>query len=171
MICNACNKNQATVHLTEIVNNQMMELHLCEICAQEKTDDFKNQLSFNDILAGLADFTTQLDEKKETLMCPSCGLTYEGFRKSGRLGCAQCYASFARRLQSLIKRVQGGTQHVGKVPTGAPEVTRSRMELRSLQDELNRLIQSEEFEKAAKVRDQIKKMEMKEKETKEKKKK
>jgi protein arginine kinase activator len=162
VLCNVCGKGEATIHVTEIVNNQMVELHLCETCAHEKGGDVKAQFSFNNLLAGLADFTSLLSgEKKEDLTCDYCGMTYEDFGKTGRLGCSDCYTSFSKALIPLIKRVQRGTQHVGKRPERIPQEMKSTLDLRDLQERLRKSVQQEEFEEAARIRDQIKQLEAK----------
>jgi len=158
MQCNICQKNTATVHLTEIINNQIKEIHLCENCAKEKSDEFQSQFSFNDILAGLADIATHVEGKQEEVVCDNCGLTYEGFKKTGRLGCGRCYKVFRRQLLPLIKRVQGATHHYGKSPSTLPMEDEAEIQLRELSNRLRSLIEKEEFEDAAKVRDEIKKI-------------
>ncbi|HNV85588.1 MAG TPA: UvrB/UvrC motif-containing protein [Candidatus Omnitrophota bacterium] len=160
MQCNLCGTAEATIHLTEIVNNQILELHLCENCANEKDGGLKMQFSFNDLLTGLSDFSSlKTSEKKEIAKCSSCGLTYEEFSKTGRLGCADCYQSFGKILFPLIKRVQKGTQHVGKRPAAVQTSLGLQTDLRTLRDKLRKSILAEEFEEAARIRDQIKQVE------------
>lgn len=160
MQCNLCGAAEATIHLTEIVNNQMLELHLCENCANEKDGGLKTQFSFNDLLTGLSDFASlKTSEKKEIAKCQSCGLTYEDFSKTGRLGCAECYQSFGKILFPLIKRVQKGIQHVGKRPAAVQSGLGTQADLRILRDKLKKSVLAEEFEEAARIRDQIKQME------------
>lgn len=160
MLCGVCHQNEATIHLTEIINNQMMEVHLCETCAQEKGTDFKTHFSFNDLLSGLADMGSMFkSEMVETVECRSCGLTYEEFGKTGRLGCAECYQDLNKILLPLIKRVQRSTEHLGKHPSKASTETKRTIDLRELRDRLRRAVELEEFEKAAEIRDQIKKLE------------
>ncbi len=162
MLCNICGKSEASIHLTEIVNSQMLELHLCETCAEEKGADLKNQLPFNELLSGLTDLSNLIGgQKKEELKCQECGLTYEEFGRTGRLGCAECYHCFSKPLLALIKRVQKGTQHIGKKPAKVSRETGVRIDLRDLQDRLRKSIQFEEFEEAARIRDQIKQLESK----------
>lgn len=160
MLCNVCGKADATIHLTEIINGQMLELHLCEVCGNEKEGGLKLQFSFNDLLLGLTDYSNlKAGEKKEAAKCASCGLTYEEFSKAGRLGCPACYQSFGRVLYSLIKRVQKGTQHTGKRPGKAPDGAVNPADLRLLREQLRKAIEREEFEEAARVRDRIKQLE------------
>ena len=162
MLCNVCGKNEASIHLTEIVNSQMVELHLCDNCAQEKGDDLKTPSSFNELLAGLTDLGGLLGgQKKEEFKCQGCGLTYEDFSRTGRLGCAECYQCFSKPLMALVKRVQKGNQHVGKRPGKISPEARSHIDLRDLEERLQKSIQLEEFEEAARIRDQIKQLETK----------
>ncbi len=162
MTCNICGANEATIHLTEIINEQMVEIHLCESCAQEKGTEFKAHFNVNDLLSGLTDLAKEITGDEKTLSkCPNCGLTYEEFGKTGRLGCSDCYEAFAKLLLPLIKRVQHSTQHVGKRPSRLASPIRVNSDLRELQNRLTKLIQEEEFEEAARIRDQIKQLEEK----------
>ena len=72
MVCNICGKNQATVHLTEIIDEQITELHLCEECAQKKGAQMESHFGLSDLLAGLADLGTQFKKTKADikLKCP-----------------------------------------------------------------------------------------------------
>ena len=156
MVCNVCGQNEASIHLTEILNNQMMEVHLCETCAEQKGADFKSHFDFNKLLASLADFGAELKpERVAKLVCKDCGMTYEEFGKTGRLGCANCYQTFEKLLLPLIKRIQRDTKHVGKAPAKVTGETKQMLELRELQDRLKKSVQSETFEEAAKIRDRI----------------
>ena len=123
MLCDICSKTQATVHLTEIIDDKMTELHLCESCAQKKGAQMESHFGLADLLAGLADLGTQFTtsktkkEAKAKAKCSRCGLTYEDFKKVGRLGCGECYTAFKEALLPLLKRIHGSTQHYGKSPT------------------------------------------------------
>ena len=162
MVCNVCGQNEATIHLTEVLNNQMVEVHLCEGCAEQKGTDFKVHFDFNKLLASLGDFGAELKpEHVSKVACKDCGMTYEEFGRTGRLGCANCYDAFEKLLLPLIKRVQRDARHVGKVPSQAPKEVKGTLELRELQDRLRKSIQSETFEDAARIRDQIQELEEK----------
>ncbi|MBI4367975.1 MAG: UvrB/UvrC motif-containing protein [Candidatus Omnitrophica bacterium] len=162
MVCNVCGQNEATIHLTEILNNQMVEVHLCESCAEQKGADFKSHFDFNKLLASLGDFGAELKaEHVSELVCKSCGLTYEEFGRTGRLGCSHCYRAFEKLLLPLIKRVQRGVQHIGKVPVGTSGDVKQTLELRELQDRLKKSIETETFEEAAHIRDRIQELKQK----------
>ena len=90
MSCDICGKNDATVHLTEIVDGEMTKMHLCEECARKKGAEMEEHFGLSDLLAGLADLDVKLPQKEESkIECPNCGLTYQDFKKIGRLGCGQ----------------------------------------------------------------------------------
>lgn len=167
MLCNICGKNAATVHLTEIIDDNMTELHLCEECAQKKGAQMESHFGLADLLAGLADIGSQFTktEKETKIKCLRCGLTHEDFKKIGRLGCGECYSAFREVLLPLLKRIHGSTQHYGKSPTKkAGRVVKSaktRNELHELKEKLQKAIQIEEFEEAAKLRDKIRDLEKK----------
>jgi protein arginine kinase activator len=168
MLCDICAVNQATVHLTEIVDDQMTELHLCEECAKNKSMDMEQQFGLADLLAGLSDLGKTQAEVKENvkLKCSACGLSYDDFRKIGRLGCSVCYVSFRRYLLPLLKRIHGSTKHYGKTPLVLAKAVRDKSDLAQLKDHLEKAISSEEFEEAARLRDKIKELEKKESENK-----
>lgn len=163
MQCDLCAKKKATVHLTEIIDEQMSELHLCEDCAREKSLQMEQQFGLADLLAGLTDFGKHVkDVEKVTIKCPNCGMTYDDFRKFGRLGCSDCYDAFKSHLSTLLKKIHGSNHHLGKSPLKIPEGQKAKIE--SLQDykvQLMKAIEMEDFEKAANLRDKIREIEQK----------
>lgn len=164
MLCDICNKNQATVHLTEIVDEQMNELHLCEECARQKSSQMESQFGLSELLAGMAEFEKPTKEKElefATLKCPNCGLTYSDFKKIGRLGCGGCYTAFKKYLGPLLKKIHGSSVHFGKSPFKAGRGVRKKIDLLELRDKLQKAVEAEEFEEAANIRDQIKNLEEK----------
>jgi protein arginine kinase activator len=164
MLCDICGKKAATVHLTEIVDDEMSELHLCEECARQKSAQMEQHFGLSDLLAGLADFGSALEATAtERKKCPNCGLTYADFKRIGRFGCSECYSVFKELLAPLLKRIHGSTQHLGKVPLRTARVSRAKSELEDLKARLQKAIQLEEFEEAAKLRDKIRELERKNK--------
>lgn len=163
MLCQICDKNEATVEFTEIINDEVNQLHLCEKCAKNKGIEMEQHFSVADLLAGLSDLGLQPETKFISVRCPQCGMTFDDFRKIGRLGCGECYNSFKKNLLPLLKRIHGSTRHMGKATakltktTGIKKVSR----LQELQQRLQRAIEMEEFEEAARIRDQIRELEKK----------
>ena len=165
MLCDICAKNPATVHLTEIVDDQMSELHLCEECARKKSSQMESQFGLSDLLAGLADFEKPSEEKElAAVKCPNCGLTYKDFKKVGRFGCGECYATFKKFLTPLLKRIHGSGMHCGKCPVKITPAkpSRKKADIQELRCRLQKAVEDEAYEEAAKIRDQIKELQEKE---------
>jgi protein arginine kinase activator len=162
MQCDICHKNEATVHLTEIIDNQITELHLCEECARQKGTQMEQHFGLADLLAGLADLGQQFEAVgKAEAKCSNCGLTYQDFRRLGRLGCSECYEAFRDSLAVLLKRIHGSTQHLGLVPIKKAVPVQKKSEADLLRAKLRRAIEMEEFEEAARLRDKIRGLEVK----------
>jgi len=164
MICQECEKRQAALHFTKIINGEKTEFHICEVCAREKGElipGTPNGFSIHNLLSGLLDFepTAAKGEKLNSLRCEHCGLTYAQFGKLGRFGCSSCHRCFSERLEPLLRRVHGSTQHVGKIPKRTGGQIKSKRELEELKHKLHTHIEQEEFEEAAHIRDRIRKIE------------
>lgn len=166
MLCEVCKKKEATVHLTEIINDKVTKLNLCEGCAKDKGTEMEEHFGLNDLLAGLADLgTTTEPELLESVKCPSCGFTYKDFKKVGRLGCGDCYEAFKKQLGPLLKRIHGADRHTGKIPLSVGKTVKDTRNLQELKGRMEKAIQTEDFEEAARLRDKIKEMEKKGKES------
>ncbi|MFH1837791.1 MAG: UvrB/UvrC motif-containing protein [Candidatus Omnitrophota bacterium] len=164
MKCNICGIKDASVHLTEVINDQVTKLHLCEKCAKEKSDEMQSHFGLTDLLSGLMDMGSPVDggafEESLTVKCPVCSMTFYDFQKTGRLGCGECYNAFSKNLSELLKKIHGSDRHVGKRPLiEKKEGDRDKQDIQRLRDELNDLVDREEFEKAAILRDRIRDME------------
>jgi protein arginine kinase activator len=142
----------ATVHLTQIVNSKIIKVDLCEACAQEKGVTDPEGFSLADLLAK-SDFTPA-DHGAQT-SCPGCGLTTADFRRTGRLGCATCYEIFDDLLRPALEDMHAGNTHSGKVPQLALNRQYSEAELAALEHSLKEAIEREDYEAAARMRDQI----------------
>ncbi len=168
MKCERCKKNAATVHYTEIskVNgkSQRMETHLCEECARQ-TGAVKPAAMTIPAITGLvqavagASVVERIPREHAELKCPDCGLGYPEFRAKTRFGCARDYEIFAPALEPLFTKIHGSARHAGKTPRGAGEVARREGELGRLREEMEREIRAERYERAAELRDRIKKLE------------
>jgi protein arginine kinase activator len=163
MVCNNCGEAGAVVHLTQVVNNQTTTSHLCERCAAEKgiqTGAPSPNLHLADFLAKMGGKEDALADPGEDLACPFCGLSTADFKEVGRLGCPQCYPTFEASLRGLLRRIHGGTQHVGKVYLPPdPSASAREKRLETLRRKLARAIDTEDFERAAELRDQIRTLE------------
>ena len=162
MLCTICKEKPATVHLTQIVGDKMQKLDLCEDCA--KTKGVNDPTGFGlvadlDLMLGLG-AAQQLEQVAggAGLKCPRCGFTQADFKKSGRLGCPECYATFAEGLAGLLKSMHKGTRHIGKAPEALRATRENADRLKSLQAKLAKAIKDENYEQAATLRDEIKQL-------------
>lgn len=161
--CRRCTK-PATLHITEIRNGEAQALHLCEGCAK----DYLNTVSPGSPAEEAATFESgptpeseaeQEPDERDALTCPQCGITFKQFRSQGRLGCPHDYVAFREELVPLIESIHGELQHVGKVPRHVPGISRRQYDLLKLRSDLKTAVQSEKYEEAAKLRDQIQQLE------------
>ena len=152
MKCSNC-ENQATVHLTQIINNKIIKVDLCESCAQAKGVTDPEGFSLADLLNKSQ---VSVDDGDRHLVCPNCGLTTADFRRTGRLGCSGCFGLFAPLLRPVLEDMHVGTNHIGKVPEKALSRRSTAAQLEALERSLAKSIADEAYEDAATFRDQIK---------------
>ncbi|MFA5068899.1 MAG: UvrB/UvrC motif-containing protein [Candidatus Omnitrophota bacterium] len=172
MLCDICKKNEATVHLTEVVNENVTELHICEQCARAKGASVHQHFGIAELLSGLVDMPDDMVSKKShiNIKCPSCNMSYDNFKKIGKFGCAKCYETFSRALFPLFKKIHGTSCHIGrqarKIRTDkaghagkAQEPCSAKDALKEIRAQLADAIEKEEFEQAVVLRDKIKMLE------------
>ena len=155
MLCNLCHKHEAMIHFKGVMNGRALELDLCEECARTKSMEFTPSPDIAELVSSLADLGGRKRPRKEPA-CPACGMTYAQFKRAGRVGCGECYRAFAAALLPLIKRIQGRTRHAGKAPGQAPAAVAEAAELRK---RLEEALRTENYEKAARLRDRLKQLE------------
>ncbi len=182
MLCQNCHKNSATVHVTEIVPvvavesegnpapsaaptpsqpgpAQVYEQHLCELCAQSMKlpEHPAAKKSVADIwkLLQLSALQNRRQRRQGTLACKGCEMTLEDFRRKGRMGCPRCYETFGEQVGELLERVHGASRHVGRLPGVSPEAVERQQRLAELKLRLEVAVREEDYEGAAKLRDEI----------------
>jgi len=158
MDCESCGERAAEVTLTEIEDSEMKTLHLCSNCAALKGVSVEGIDSppIADLLAHIGGGSEDPAFAADAEECEYCGTRVEDFRKTGRLGCPQCYAQFAEQLRALLRRVHGASQHIGKIYVSADtEMQDAEARLTTLRRRLERAVEIEDFESAATLRDQI----------------
>lgn len=163
MLCESCHQKEATVHLTHVVDGKIHKHHLCEACAEQKGIDVHAQPL--DLGGMMENLKAQLSQIKDSLehpaavgpaACPACGTTRMEILKRGRLGCDHCYEVFAAEMLPVIVSLQHSDQHLGKVPRRASARLKNSVELARLRRELDQAVATENYELAARLRDQIK---------------
>jgi|YNPMSStandDraft_1061717.scaffolds.fasta_scaffold10805_2 protein arginine kinase activator len=157
MKCMFCD-NPATIHLTDIVQRQKREMHLCERCARERKllpAPMGAPLNLKALLQFLLQALRSFESHQDTRSCPKCGLTYASLKAEGRMGCASDYTLFRSTLEPLLERIHRATEHTGKRPRAA----QLRAEMEELRQRLEEAVARENYEQAAQLRDRIRQME------------
>ncbi|HIC22861.1 MAG TPA: hypothetical protein EYO84_05505 [Planctomycetes bacterium] len=164
MLCEKCQQNEATVHLTDVANQVKQEYHLCSECARvhgvSVPAQFQKFKSFT-----LPDFFTHQSQESDTEQaesppenCPRCKMSYSKFRRDGKFGCSHDFTVFRSTLEDLFKKIHNSSQHIGRTPSCFRKENSHRIQLDGLREELKRAVQGEQYEKAAEIRDQMRLM-------------
>jgi protein arginine kinase activator len=157
MQCDVCGEKDATVFLTQIVEGKMQKVNLCEACAKTKGVNDPTGFALTDLLLGLP--AEKLERGPASHKCPVCGFTQADFKKTGRLGCSECYTTFAEALAPMLANMHKGTTHVGKAPGNRARLREINAKMKTLQASLDEAVASEQYEKAATLRDEIRQLE------------
>ena len=180
MLCDKCGINQATIQYVQVINGDKTELHLCKDCAAKMGINapnvdipFSMPLNFSNIFNNLFDSGNRpiAEINKTDLTCPKCNTTFNEFLKNGAIGCSECYKTFEKEFEKIIKRTHGTNKYIGKKytkkNTSADEVPKEKIKpkenskletIESLTRELKECINEERYEDAAKIRDKIAKL-------------
>lgn len=171
MLCEDCKQKPATIHYTQVVGGVSHQMHLCASCMQKRKVGFDlgdMQGLLSSLLSGVGAAGDEGAEKHEpeenALRCSRCGMEFARFRKTGMLGCAQCYQDFREQLAPILKRIHGRVQHAGHVPPSIDRAQRVREEMNRLKAEMSEAVACEDFERAAQLRDRIRALAAEEKE-------
>lgn len=153
-----CGKKIATIHVTEIINGEKKEIHLCEDCAKEKKlplASVPQVADFSEMLGKIIAAASEAeDDELNQTVCPECGISFREFRASGRFGCPNDYEVFRKGVEPLLERIHGTSEHRGKRPA-RPAAARRRDRLAELRSELEKAVAEEAYERAARIRDQL----------------
>jgi protein arginine kinase activator len=153
--CKRCSK-PATLHITELRSGTVHELHLCETCAQQYLHQEPDESPDSE---EASQKESESLEEFDHLVCPNCGITFREFRAQGRLGCPHDYIAFAKEIKPLLENIHNATQHTGKFPKRAPRASQLQYSLIKLRNDLRNAINEEEYEAAARIRDEIQTLE------------
>ena len=166
MKCQKCSK-PATFHITDIEKGKPREFHFCDEHARqhltpgepESEPPPMSALAKKLIVGGQAG-GGGADAPSGKTSCPVCQITFAEFRSSGRLGCPYDYEVFRDELMPLLENIHDETRHSGKVPRRAPRNSQQQTTLIQLRNDLKRAVAAEDYEAAARIRDQIKAIEL-----------
>ena len=185
MLCQKCNKNEANVKYTEIINGEKNEMMLCEECSHELGLDninFNMPINFSSFFGGLLEdeYSNQefmpLFQTVKELKCKNCNMSYDEFINEGKFGCSDCYDVFSTKIESLLKRIHGSNEYLGRKTINSvnnsqenqnlkvdssKKISNEESKIEKLQQDLKKAIADERYEDAAKIRDEIKTIENK----------
>ncbi len=161
MKCQKCNKNDATTHITKVINGIKTEMYLCGICAaSESSDIFSFAPNIDHEFESLFGSFWSMPAVSKTLYeensCKICGTTRSQFLKTGKPGCSNCYAVFEDLLSIPLKQIHGSTRHAGKTPSKLSEALETEDKIVALRSQLDAAVAQQNFEEAARLRDEIK---------------
>jgi protein arginine kinase activator len=164
MSCDQCREREAVIHLTQIVNEQVTTLHLCERCAADKGVESPGGVTKTPLGSFLAAMGKNLPETEPVARsgetCPRCGASLQDFRESGRLGCPECWRAFETPLRELLRRLHGSTHHVGeRYAEHDGAAVEGRQQTAELREQLRLAVETENFELAAELRDRLRVLE------------
>ena len=167
MVCDECGKNEAYIHIVQIGPNGKIEKNLCEECASGYGSTMfaspQNSMSVDDFLKGVFSNAAESgnDSRRHELVCPNCGMSYQDFQQTGKIGCSVCYGTFRRQLEPLLRRIHGTSTHSGKIPRRSGGTLELKQEIKRLRAELKEKVAQEEYEEAARLRDEVRALEQK----------
>jgi len=161
MDCDICGK-KAKVHLTQLVGGQIKKIALCDACAKEKGVTDPTGFALAEMLLGKSGGKPSVPPplpSGPTRHCPGCGFTLDDLRRIRRFGCADCYTTFREEVSQMLRGMHKGTHHCGKVPAGLMEHHARTQRLDELRGKLELAVTAENYEEAAGLRDEIRRIE------------
>jgi protein arginine kinase activator len=159
MKCDICGNPEVVIHVQQMTDGEEIELHLCDRCAAFKgitRGEDKVEFSISNLLMGLVDLKNARTNVASE--CPGCGLTLENFKKRAMLGCSECFNTFGKEIRDIVEKMFGRTRHKGKYPKRLQAYKSILIDLEGLKIRLEKAVEAENYEEAAKLRDQIKEL-------------
>lgn len=185
MLCSNCGRQDAEVIIKNVTKDGVQSIGLCRDCAREmgllSPDVPSITISFSMVEPDFIKARKRRSaakqkrlEQENALVCSECGMMYGQFRETGLLGCPACYEAFRFPLGALLQEQQGAESHwggtsdifseIGAVDTDA--AIDDDAQVRVVSDELSRLgselaaaVECEQYERAAQIRDKMKRIE------------
>lgn len=156
MLCDKCKNKEAHVFIERIINGEKEKFSLCTECAAKMEKEMPFSLDLGEFFSDFNPFAGMSMQPASSPVCSVCGMSFDDFENKGRLGCAHCYEDFREQLVPIIKRIHGSQQHTGYVNS---EADKKRLAVQELKAKLSEAILNENYEEAARIRDEIKALE------------
>lgn len=155
--CDLCGKREAELKVSQVdKDGQTTEIEVCAECARRRGFSEIESIK-HDVVQILAEMRKKVADEDAQLVCAACGMSFADFKRQGRIGCGGCYEAFGEKLVPLIRRIQGAAQHVGRSPRGGRKEAQLTVGVQRLGAELQSAIQAEDYERAARLRDALRK--------------
>lgn len=163
MLCQKCHKNLATVRYAEVVDGKVTEQHLCAECLADHQGSSKSGFELSGPVSSSRSIASQISletgRRRGRRLCRSCGTSLTKLVETSECGCSVCYASFVEELEPILMDAHGASQHVGKTPRVSDVRSRLNSNLQTKRNLLRSALQTESYEEAATLRDEIKELE------------
>ena len=151
MKCQICKEREASVHVQQIIGEEVLELHLCDLCARKKgisSHNDKIEFSLTQLLTGLIDLRKTQEKEEKEVHCPKCGKKLADLRKEGKTGCVNCYSYFSKEITSFLENYAGTSRHKGEIPSRLLTYKTLLVDKELLKKELAEAINKENYEQA-----------------------
>ena len=148
MLCDKCGQRTATTHIKTSINGIVEVHHLCPDCAKEHSGG-------SSVMLDSLKSHPVTDNRKR---CEGCGMCFDDIAQSGKVGCDKCYETFLEQLIPSLQRMHGRSRHAGKIPNQIVIEESTEDKIAELQNQMQKAIETQDFELAAKLRDQIKEL-------------
>ena len=168
MLCDRCGKMEATIQYVQIINGSKQEIYLCSRCGKEVgVDDFSMPIDLSTFFGEIfGEYNIPRLNRNIDLICNNCKTSFEEFLNTGKIGCANCYKSFEKKLNPILKRIQGGNEYLGesKQETTIGKIKKEQEDIsndntiKELENQIKKYVKEEKYEEAAKIRDEIKRI-------------
>lgn len=158
MKCEKCNEREASVFFEQTINGETRSMHLCHECAaalqggDHPPFHFGNSLFEN--LFGLTPVKYATGKR-----CPDCGASFADIRREGKVCCPKCYEAFSTELEPSVRSLHGSVTHTGRAPAERAAKREKQTRLQTLKKKLQEAITAEQYEDAARLRDEIRALE------------
>ncbi len=156
-ICDVCGKNEATLLVRQLnKDGKATDLAVCLECARKKGFTAGEELKVG-AAEVLKDLQRRVEDRDQQVVCSYCGMSFAEFKRLGRLGCAGCWSTFREQLEPLLRRLHSSVRHIGKTPNQGRKRAQERLLVQRLRAELETAIKAEDYERAATLRDLLRK--------------
>ena len=158
MLCENCKIREAKITFVEVKDGKKRVLHLCPICAEKLSLGLPEKGASADELPEERAERESPEERTQELACPSCGMTFSEFAKKGRFGCAECYFAFGEKVKEIFEEIHGSALYRGRRYSTDRKVSELLRREKELEEALEKAVREENFEEAARIRDELQKL-------------